>query len=319
MRTSGAAGHSGIDDRGWRRLCTSFHSASGELCVAMSSFARRLCTVFLSPDLLSPFLVCRLIALDKSPGVWPIGVCEVMRRIVAKAVLVILRDDIQEAAGSHKLCAGQLSGAEAAVHAVRKVSEEGSTEAVLLVDVYNAFNSPNRLVALHNIRQLCPPLSTILINIYRSPASLLVPGEVILSEEGTTQGDPLAMPMYALATVPLIKVDAYNAFNSPNRLVALHNIRQLCPPLSTILINIYRSPASLLVPGEVILSEEGTTQGDPLAMPMYALATVPLINQLHGTVDQVWYADDACACGSIQDLLIWWNQLCIKGPAFGYL
>ena len=53
-------------------------------------------------------------------------------------------------------------------------------------------------------------------------------------------------------------------------------------------------------------------------MPMYALATVPLINQLHGTVDQVWYADDACACGSIQDLLIWWNQLCIKGPAFGY-
>ncbi|XP_065918834.1 uncharacterized protein [Dysidea avara] len=224
LRTSGAAGPSGIDARGWRRLCTSFHSAS---------------------DLLSPFLVCRLIALDKNPGVRPIGVCEVMRRIVAKAVLVILRDDIQEAAGSHQLCAGQLSGAEAAVHAVRKVFEEGSTEAVLLVD-------------------------------------------------------------------------ASNAFNSLNRLVALHNIRQLCPPLSTILINIYRSPASLLVSGEVILSEEGTTQGDPLAMPMYALATVPLINQLHGTVDQVWYADDACACGSIQDLLIWWNQLCIKGPAFGY-
>ncbi|XP_065902627.1 uncharacterized protein [Dysidea avara] len=224
LRTSGAAGPSGIDARGWRRLCTSFHSAS---------------------DLLSPFLVCRLIALDKNPGVRPIGVCEVMRRIVAKAVLVILRDDIQEAAGSHQLCAGQLSGAEAAVHAVRKVFEEGSTEAVLLVD-------------------------------------------------------------------------ASNAFNSLNRLVALHNIRQLCPPLSTILINIYRSPASLLVSGEVILSEEGTTQGDPLAMPMYALATVPLINQLHGTVDQVWYADDACACGSIQDLLIWWNQLRIKGPAFGY-
>ena len=65
----------GIDARGWRRLCTSFHSASGELCVAMSLFARRLCTVFLSPDLLSPFLVCRLIALDKNPGVRPIGAC----------------------------------------------------------------------------------------------------------------------------------------------------------------------------------------------------------------------------------------------------
>ena len=68
LRTSGAAGPSGIDAHGWRRLCTSFHSASGELCVAMSLFARRLCTVFLSPDLLSPFLVCRLIALDKVLG-----------------------------------------------------------------------------------------------------------------------------------------------------------------------------------------------------------------------------------------------------------
>ena len=38
LRTSGAAGPSGIDARGWRRLCTSFHSASGELCVAISSF-----------------------------------------------------------------------------------------------------------------------------------------------------------------------------------------------------------------------------------------------------------------------------------------
>jgi len=99
LRTSGATGPSGIDAHGWRRLCTSFHSASNELCVAMSSFARCLCSAFLSPQLLSPFVVCRLIALDKNPGVRPISVCEVMRCIVAKAVLFILRD-VWETAGA---------------------------------------------------------------------------------------------------------------------------------------------------------------------------------------------------------------------------
>ena len=94
LRTFGAPGPSGVDARGWRRLCTSFHSASIDLCDAMALFARRLCTKFISPDILSSFLSCRLIALDKCPGVRPIGVCEVARRIIAKAALSILRDDI---------------------------------------------------------------------------------------------------------------------------------------------------------------------------------------------------------------------------------
>ena len=121
LRTVGATGPSGIDARGWRRLCTSFRAASDELFSAIASFARRLCATFLSPDILSPFLACRLIALDKSPGVRPIGVCEVVRRIMAKAALYIIRDDIQVAAGPHQLCAGQIAGTEAAVHAARSV------------------------------------------------------------------------------------------------------------------------------------------------------------------------------------------------------
>ena len=43
---------------------------------------------------------CHLIALNKCPGVHPIGVGEVVRRIIAKAVLSIVKLDVLEAAGS---------------------------------------------------------------------------------------------------------------------------------------------------------------------------------------------------------------------------
>ncbi len=167
----------------------------------------------MDPKSIAPILASRLIALDKNPGVRPISIGDTARRIIAKATLNIIRGDIQEAAGSLQLCAGQLSGIEAAVHAVRKLFQRTETEAVLLVDASNAFNSLNRQTALHNIRRLCPPLATILINTYRAPTELFVDGHVLYSREGTTQGDPLAMPMYAIATLPLIKRLNQNAAN----------------------------------------------------------------------------------------------------------
>ena len=69
---------------------------------------------------------------------------------------------------------------------------------------------------------------------------------------------------------------------------------------------------------ESLLSQEGTTQGDPLAMPMYALATIPLIKHLEGENTQVWYADDAAAAGKISSLREWWDKLSTTGPMFGY-
>ncbi len=91
------------------------------------------------------------------------------RRIIAKAVLSIIRQDIQDTAGYFQLCGGQISGIEAAVHVVRASFESDDNEGVLLVDASNAFNSLNRQVALQNIQRLCPPLTAILINNYRAP------------------------------------------------------------------------------------------------------------------------------------------------------
>ena len=50
--------------------------------------------------------------------------------------------------------------------------------------------------------------------------------------------------------------------------------------LSTVLINCSRHSVDLLVNGISLFSEECTTPGDPIALPFYALATIPLIKEL---------------------------------------
>ena len=95
-------------------------------------------------------------------------------------------------------------------------------------------------------------------------------------------------------TEGVLLVDATNAFNSINRQATLHNIRMLCSPIAQILINTYQSPIRMIIPGKrEIASTEGTTQGDPIGMAMYALVIIPLIRKLHSSspeVSQIWFA-----------------------------
>ena len=100
----------------------------------------------------------RLIALDKNSGVRPIGIGKTVCCIIAKAFLCIISKDIQVATGSVQLCTGQLSGREAAVHAMREAFNS-DTEGMLLIVPTNAFNSLNQAVALYNIQWLCPSFS----------------------------------------------------------------------------------------------------------------------------------------------------------------
>ena len=62
---------------------------------------------------------------------------------------------------------------------------------------------------------------------------------------------------------------------------------------------------------------EGTMQGDPLAMSMYAVGILPLIWKLINA-KQIWFADDAAAGGSVSQLKEWWDKLLELGPAYGY-
>ena len=108
--------------------------------------------------------------LDKRPSVWPIGVDEILRRVVAKAVLHLTSMDILKAVGDSQLCAGHISGCEAGVHAMTDIQVNDQTEAVLLVD----FNSLNREAAMRNIQSLCPTLAKIVVNTYHNNAPLFI-------------------------------------------------------------------------------------------------------------------------------------------------
>ena len=143
LNTEGSAGPSGMDARLWRRMCCLFQNASSALCEALASTARRISSSFVGPEPLQPLIACRLIAMDKCPGVRPVGIREVVRRILIKAILSVVRYDIQEAVGSHQLCVGRKSECEAAIHVLEELFHEDTTEGILLIDASNAFNNLN--------------------------------------------------------------------------------------------------------------------------------------------------------------------------------
>ena len=85
----------------------------------MGRLARKLATEFVDPAALAPLVACRLIALDKCPGVRPIGVGEVLRRIICRTISITLKLDIKEDASPLQLYAGHENGCEAVVHIMR--------------------------------------------------------------------------------------------------------------------------------------------------------------------------------------------------------
>ena len=94
LHTEGSAGPSGLDAYAWKRMCTSFQKPSTDLCAAVAMTARRMAGAFVDPGPLAPLTACRLVALDKSPGVQPVGVGEVVPRIISKSILSVIRPEI---------------------------------------------------------------------------------------------------------------------------------------------------------------------------------------------------------------------------------
>ena len=107
---------------------------------------------------MTEFIACRLIPLDKGdtkegkPGVSPIGSKTPNRPGgllgVGKLVVGVIEEDIITAVGPLQTCSGLKADIESAIHAMRKVSEDDDTEAILLVDAENVFNNLDRKTLL---------------------------------------------------------------------------------------------------------------------------------------------------------------------------
>lgn len=121
-------------------------------------------------------------------------------------------------------------------------------------------------------------------------------------------------------------IDARNAFNEISRLTMLWNVRHEWPSGARFVFNCYKHWAILSIRGpngsfEIVLSREGVTQGDPLAMIAYGIGILPLICILkdhHPDLIHSWYADDGGIGGKIQDIKKLFDELMKIGPAYGY-
>ena len=147
------------------------------------------------------FMPDRLIALDEHPGVHPVGVGEMWRRLFVKIILKVTVLESTMAFQDDQLCAGTKAGIDGAIHEVQALWEENSSMEkwdFLLVDAKNAFNEINQVVMLWTVRHLWSSISRFSFNCYRHWSSLVLRNgngmaSILHSRESVKQGGTLGM------------------------------------------------------------------------------------------------------------------------------
>ena len=120
------------------------------------------------------------------------------------SIVKCFKRNLQLVGGNVEICLGQKSVVQHAIYTPRRCFLDDRAEAILLMDARNAFNSLNSDMALKHIKKLCPSIYTTVRSSYKTPSDLFIDKRVIKSHEETRQGDPIAMEMYGLDTLPLI-------------------------------------------------------------------------------------------------------------------
>jgi hypothetical protein len=213
-RLSGAAGPGGADAHALSHWLLNFGSSSKLLREALASLASWMANDLPPWAAIRALMAGRLLAIDKSPGIRPIGIGETWRRAIAKCLLHVAGTSAKEACGIDQLCAGLESGIEGAIHAMKHQWDIHKAEedwGFLLIDAKNAFNEMNRTVMLWTVRHEWPAGARFTFNCYKHWGTLMIRNNdgtatFLSSKEGVTQGDPLSMFVYGIGLLPLIRI-----------------------------------------------------------------------------------------------------------------
>ena len=106
MRSHGSHGQSGLDayECILRCILTNFGQRSAEISKTIAKIAKKNGYEELNAGLTEPYNACRLIPLDKNPGVKPITVGEVMRRIIGRTKTKLLKNELMSLSSNYQLC-----------------------------------------------------------------------------------------------------------------------------------------------------------------------------------------------------------------------
>ena len=189
-------------------------------------------------------MACRLVALDKRPGVHPVGIGETLRRALAKLVMMAAGDQLKTACGNLQLCAGLEAGIDGATHDVvqrrlgrareRRLEEE-ETE----VAVEEEEEGEGVVIGLNNLRietARTAEEATEGLEAALGMATLEMEVEEDRGREGEEEGGGTQRALGALEFLTqeadpsgTTLIDTRNGFNELSRLEMLWTVRHLWP------------------------------------------------------------------------------------------
>jgi hypothetical protein len=152
---SSSAGLGGTDSHALQQWLLRFRTASRELHTALAELTEWLSNSFPPWAAYQALMAGHLVALDKCPGVRPLGIGETWWRTLTKTLLLAAGSKAKEACGIDQLCACLKADIRGGIHAMQNLWDLHRQEeewGFLLIDANNAFNEQNRMSMLYTVQ-----------------------------------------------------------------------------------------------------------------------------------------------------------------------